>query len=129
IPDAEAFGAAVATGLAAARAGRLVVFGVEPRWPETGYGYIEHADELDAAPGCLRVASFVEKPELEIATRLAASGRHSWNAGIFLLGAAAYLAELERLEPELAAQCRKAAGASVDEAGFRKIDAEAFERC
>jgi len=129
IPDAEAFAAAVATGLAAARDGRLVVFGVEPRWAETGYGYIEHADGLDAAPGCLRVASFVEKPELEIATRLAASGRHSWNAGIFLLGAAAYLAELERLEPELAAQCRKAAEASVDEAGFRKIDEAAFERC
>jgi mannose-1-phosphate guanylyltransferase/mannose-6-phosphate isomerase len=129
IPGTEAFAAAVAMGMAAAQRGRLVVFGIEPRWPETGYGYIERADPLPDAAGCFHVASFVEKPELEIATRLAGSGRHSWNAGIFLLGAAAYLAELERLEPELAAQCRKAAHASVDEAGFRKIDADAFERC
>jgi mannose-1-phosphate guanylyltransferase/mannose-6-phosphate isomerase len=129
VPDVDAFVATVEVGLAAARAGRLVVFGVEPRWPETGYGYIERAAPLEEAAGCFHVASFVEKPELEIATRLAASGRHSWNAGIFLLGAQAYLDELERLEPELAAQCRKAAAAGVDEAGFRKIDAAAFERC
>jgi mannose-1-phosphate guanylyltransferase/mannose-6-phosphate isomerase len=129
IPDAQAFAAAVATGMAAAGNGRLVVFGVDPRWAETGYGYIERSGDLDGAPGCYHVASFVEKPELEIATRLVASGRHSWNSGLFLLGAAAYLAELERLEPGLAAQCRKAAEASVDEAGFRRIDHDAFERC
>ena len=129
IPDHETFAAAVASGMAAARDGRLVVFGIDPRWPETGYGYIERGEDLSGAPGCFRVASFVEKPELEIARRLAASGRHSWNSGLFLLGAAAYLAELERLEPELAAQCRAAAAATVDEAGFRKIDAAAFERC
>jgi len=129
IPDDASFAATVATGLVAAREGRLVVFGVEPRWPETGYGYIESGAALAAAPGCCQVASFVEKPELEIATRLVGSGRHSWNAGIFLLGAAAYVAELERLEPELAAQCRKAAAACVDEAGFRKIDEATFERC
>jgi mannose-1-phosphate guanylyltransferase/mannose-6-phosphate isomerase len=129
IPDIDSFAAAVATGLAAARAGRLVVFGIEPRWPETGYGYIERGDLLPESAGCFHVASFVEKPELEIATRLAGSGRHSWNAGIFLLGASAYLAELEHLEPELALQCRKAAAASVDEAGFRRIDADAFAAC
>ncbi len=129
MPDARAFGAAVETGIAAAARGRLVVFGVDPRWAETGYGYVERGALLEGAPGCFQVASFVEKPELEIATRLAASGRHSWNSGVFLLGAAAFLAELERLEPELASACRAAAASCVEEAGIRRIDAQAFERC
>ena len=129
IRDTAAFAQSVATGLAAAANGRLVVFGVEPRWAETGYGYVERAGALAGAAGCHDVASFVEKPELEIAQRLAASGRHSWNSGIFLLSARAYLEELERLEPALAAACRGAASASSDDALFRSIDESAFGLC
>ncbi len=129
IGDTAAFAASVATGTAAAANGRLVVFGIEPRWAETGYGYVERADPLRDAQGCYDVASFVEKPELEIAQRLAASGRHSWNSGIFLLAARAFLEELERLEPELAAACSAAARAASDDAAFRRIDDAAFALC
>ena len=129
IADDGAFAACVATGTAAAADGRLVVFGIEPRWAETAYGYVERADRLRHAAGCYDVASFVEKPELEIAQRLAASGRHSWNSGIFLLSARAFLEELERLEPELAAACRAAARAGSDDGGFRLIDEAAFALC
>ena len=129
IPDASAFAEAVALGEQAAMRGRLVVFGVEPRWPETGYGYIERGSPLEHASSCHEVASFVEKPELEIATRLAASGRHFWNSGIFLFSAAAYLEELERLEPELRAACIAASAASAGDPACRRIDAAAFERC
>ena len=129
IPDESAFAEAVETGEIAARQGALVIFGVEPRWAETGYGYIERGDDVACAPGCHRVLSFVEKPELEIATRLASSGRHYWNSGIFLFGARAYLEELERLEPDLAAACRAAAEASKDEAGATRIDTQAFSKC
>ena len=119
IPDVSAFAEAVETGEIAARQGALVVFGVEPRWAETGYGYVERGEDVACAPGCHRVTTFVEKPELEIATRLAASGRHYWNSGIFLFGARSYLEELERLEPELASACRAASQASRDEGAFR----------
>ena len=129
IPDASSFAEAVSAGEAAASMGRLVVFGIEPRYPETGYGYIERGGDLPAAPGCFRVASFVEKPELEIAARLIASGQHYWNSGMFLFGAQAYLDELERLEPELAQDCRYAAeGAAVD-GQIRRLERPAFERC
>jgi mannose-1-phosphate guanylyltransferase/mannose-6-phosphate isomerase len=129
IPDASSFAEAVAAGEAAARAGRLVVFGIEPRWPETGYGYIERGPDIPTAPGCFRVTSFVEKPELEIATRLIAGGNHYWNSGMFLFGAAAYLAELERLEPELAQACRAASEGCEVEGNIRRLDRAAFERC
>ncbi len=129
IPDDGPFADAVETAQAAAVQGHLMVFGIEPRWPETGYGYIERGTDLVTAPGCHQVASFVEKPELEIATRLAESGRHYWNSGMFLFGAARYLEELERLEPELAQACREAARAMSEDAGCRRIDRAAFERC
>jgi mannose-1-phosphate guanylyltransferase/mannose-6-phosphate isomerase len=129
IPDEAQFADAVESGTHAASQGRLVVFGIEPRWPETGYGYIERGGDLPTAPGCHQVASFVEKPELEIATRLVDSGRHYWNSGMFLFGARTYLEELERLEPELASLCLRASEASRDEGGCRRIDAEAFAAC
>jgi mannose-1-phosphate guanylyltransferase/mannose-6-phosphate isomerase len=106
IPDDAAFAATVSAGLGAAAGGHLVIFGIEPRWPETGYGYIERGEALDGS-ACFRVASFVEKPELEIAQRLVASGRHFWNGGMFLFGVRAFLEELERFEPELAAWCKR----------------------
>ena len=129
IPDEAQFAEAVETGCAAASLGRLGVFGLLPRWAETGYGYIERGPDLAAAPGCFGVASFVEKPELEIATRFADSGRHYWNSGIFLFGAAAYLEELERLEPEIAMSCCEAAEASDSGGELRRIDAGIFEKC
>ena len=129
IPDDAQFADAVEAAQQAAAQGHLMVFGIEPRWPETGYGYIERGTDVATAPGCHRVASFVEKPELEIATRLSQSGRHYWNSGMFLFRAARYLEELERLEPELAASCREAAQAARDQGIARAIDRAAFERC
>jgi mannose-1-phosphate guanylyltransferase/mannose-6-phosphate isomerase len=129
IPDESQFSEAVAVGEAAAVAGNLVVFGIEPRWPETGYGYIERGPDLLEAPGCFRVAAFVEKPELEIAARLVESGHHYWNSGMFLFGARAYLDELERLEPELAAACRAVAEGCADEGEARRMPKAPFEAC
>ena len=129
IPDDAAFCQAVARGVPAAEAGRLVVFGIEATSPETGYGYIERGAPLDLADGCYHVSSFIEKPELEIARRLIASGRHYWNSGIFLFGAARFVEELTRLQPELAGICRAAAEAVTEEHGCRRITAASIERC
>jgi mannose-1-phosphate guanylyltransferase/mannose-6-phosphate isomerase len=129
IPDVDAFAAAVAAGAPAARDGKLVVFGIRARWPEVGYGYIERAEALEGAPGCHRVASFIEKPELELAQRFVASERHYWNSGIFLFGAARFLAELERLQPDVAAACELAARTAQEDHGCMRIDHPAFSRC
>ena len=129
IPDDAAFCQAVALGAPAAQAGRLVVFGIEARAPETGYGYIERGEPLAIADGCFHVSSFVEKPELEIARRLVASGRHYWNSGIFLFGAARFIEELTRLQPELAAACRAAADSVTEDHGCRRIAPDRLARC
>jgi mannose-1-phosphate guanylyltransferase/mannose-6-phosphate isomerase len=75
------------------------------------------------------VASFIEKPELEIARALAGSGRHYWNSGMFLFRAELFAAELERLEPALAASCRATAETAREEHGARCLDEAAFGAC
>lgn len=104
VPDARAFAAVLARAARAADdAGALVTLGVRPTAPETGYGYIEVGRPAGRAhPGLRRVASFREKPPLATARRFAKSGRHLWNAGIFVWRADVILAEIERCAPRLA---------------------------
>ena len=129
IPDEEAFCRSVEAATAAAEQDLLLVFGLEPRWAECGYGYIERGAPIDSLKDCFRVQSFVEKPEIEIAQALAASGRHYWNSGMFVFGARRFASELERLEPALAAACREAADGAREDHGAVLIDEAAFARC
>lgn len=106
VNDPAALRAAIAAGAPAALAGALVIFGITPTAPETGYGYIR----AEAGPDPVRkVAAFVEKPDLATAEAYVADPAYSWNAGIFLFRPDAFLAEAERVAPELAAAARTAA--------------------
>lgn len=109
VADPDAFRAAVERGVAAAAEGALVVFGLKPAWPETGYGYIRAATPDGAVR---KVAAFTEKPCLADAERFIADPAYSWNAGMFLFSARAFLEEARRIAPEVAA----AAEAAVAEA-------------
>lgn len=88
----------------AATTSSLVTLAVPPTHPSTGFGYLELAEPL--APGARRVARFMEKPDLETAQRFLESGRHAWNAGMFIWKASAFLEEAGRSAPELAAFIR-----------------------
>ncbi len=83
----------------AARARDLVTFGIRPAYPETGYGYIEAEGEGPV----LQVKAFREKPPVEVAVQYLASGRHYWNAGMFVWALADFRAGLERHAPEVLA--------------------------
>jgi mannose-1-phosphate guanylyltransferase/mannose-1-phosphate guanylyltransferase/mannose-6-phosphate isomerase len=115
VTDLPALHAALDQAAAAARAGRIVTFGMKPTSAETGYGYIEAGDALPDLPGVQAIARFVEKPNAERAAQFASDGRHLWNSGMFVATASALLAELERHEPALLASIRASvAGASRD---------------
>ena len=79
----------------------VMTLGVTPRWPETGYGYLELGAEL--APGLRHVLRFVEKPDVAAAEAYLAGGRHLWNAGIFVFRGTTFLELLGRHQPQLAA--------------------------
>ncbi|WP_293680011.1 mannose-1-phosphate guanylyltransferase/mannose-6-phosphate isomerase, partial [uncultured Phenylobacterium sp.] len=124
IPDVAAFRASVALGAKVAEGGALVLFGIDPTGPETGYGYICAGEALPA--GGRRVAAFVEKPDVTRATSFLAAGDHYWNSGIFLLPASLLLAEMNRCEPAIVTAMEAAiagAGADID---FLRLDPVAF---
>jgi mannose-1-phosphate guanylyltransferase len=124
INDREAFGVAVATAVATARQHRvLTTFGVPPRYPETGYGYIEAADALPAPGGVagvevFRVEQFREKPDLETAESYVEAGNFFWNSGIFVWTAADIWSSFEQHLPE-------ACGPAEDMLGTDDHDARA----
>mgnify|MGYP003348061870 CR=1 FL=1 len=133
IRDAAAFRTTVSAGMAAAEAGKLVTFGIVPTAPETGYGYIEAAEPLQTAAGALQqpvpIARFVEKPDRDTAETFLATGRFTWNSGMFLFKASAILAELERLAPEVVSACRSALEHDSADLDFLRLEREAFAGC
>lgn len=106
-----------------------MTFGIQPTGPETGYGYIKQAAELDGLKGCLGVEAFVEKPDLTTAEAFLSEGGYFWNGGIFLFTAAKFISELERLAPEIATACRDAIANSITDLDFYRLDEAAFSAC
>ncbi len=80
----------------------LLTLGIKPSRPETGYGYIQIGHE--AQPGILKVKTFTEKPDIELAKVFLATGEFFWNSGIFLWKASTIKEALHAYAPDIAAQ-------------------------
>ncbi|WGK64734.1 mannose-1-phosphate guanylyltransferase [Croceiramulus getboli] len=115
IKEGESYDRALRRAFQLARDGALVTFGVFPKEPETGFGYIEFDGE--------KVISYKEKPTRELAKRYVESGGYLWNSGMFCFKAQVYLAELERLAPAIF----KAASAAFEQRQGAKMNASASE--
>lgn len=83
--------------------GYLVTVGIKPTAPETGYGYIRFAEELDEGyeHQAFRAERFVEKPNLATAQTYLRDGHYVWNAGIFIWKVQSILAEFREHLPEM----------------------------
>ena len=89
---------------AAAEQGRIAVLGIKPRWPETGYGYIEFPKGTEGGTfKTLPVASFREKPEAPVAEQYFEAGNYFWNAGMFFWSAETVLSSMRAYQPKTAA--------------------------
>jgi mannose-1-phosphate guanylyltransferase/mannose-6-phosphate isomerase len=126
IPDEQAFHRAVDAGIPAAGQGFLVLFGIRPDRPETGYGYIRAGEPCEQAPGVHRVLKFSEKPDTATAERYLASGDYVWNSGIFLLPARVVLAELEQFAPDVLRAAERALGQATSDLDFLRLEPAAF---
>ena len=103
IAQPEPYRKLVTAALGLARvAGRMVMLGIPPTRPETGYGYVERTGEPLDAQGfpAFAVRRFTEKPELSLAQEYVASGNYQWNAGMFFWRVSTFLENLQRLLPE-----------------------------
>lgn len=102
---------------------RLVLFGVRPTWPATGFGYIERGEPLPEA-GAAHVLSFREKPNHDTAVRYLQAGPYLWNCGIFVWRAGTILDLLREFEPEMAAGLERIAAALGTPEADRVLAAE-----
>lgn len=123
----EAFKRSVAAAIPAASSGRLVTFGIAPKGPETGYGYIHQGEAI--GPGAFDVKAFKEKPDIVTAQRYLDMGGFHWNAGIFLFSPQTLLSEMTKFHPDIVAQARAAYEAAGISAGQYDLNADAFAAC
>ena len=127
IADGAALHRLLALAVEAARQGRIVTFGMQPRAAETGYGYIEVGDPLSGLPGIHALARFIEKPDTPTAARMAGSGRHLWNSGMFVFTAGTLIEELERYAPEVLDAVRRSVAERTQDLDFIRLAPEPFK--
>ena len=103
IDDQVSFAEAIGQAVAVAHTGLVTTIGITPTSPATGFGYIEAGDRLRVAGAgsALAIKSFVEKPDAVTAAQYVASGRYSWNGGMFVTRTDVLLGHLARLQPGL----------------------------
>lgn len=126
VGDTASFVDAVQSALPAARDGWLVTFGIQPDRPETGFGYIRHAESIGV--GTFRVEKFIEKPDRATAEAYLAEGGYGWNSGMFLFKAARYLEELGLHAPAILETTRKAFQSAQADLDFVRLDKEDFAK-
>jgi mannose-1-phosphate guanylyltransferase/mannose-6-phosphate isomerase len=113
IREQEMFGGAVLSALPAAEAGSIVVFGLRPTYPATGFGYI-HVGEVLNKGAARAVLQFIEKPDRARAEEFIAKG-YLWNSGIFLMKVTTVLTELGLRAADILAAAKNAMrGAKAD---------------
>jgi len=131
VGDNERFVKVLAAGIkVAARGENVVVLGIPPTRPETGYGYIEQGAELEAVDGIAvrRVKRFREKPDKHTAERFLAAGNFAWNGGIFLWTARTLANAIREHVPEMAPLLETIAEAHGT-ADFDRVFAEVYPEC
>lgn len=129
IADNNALHTALLTAAEAARAGRIVLFGMKPTAPETGYGYIEIGAALPGSDDVYSVTRFLEKPDAATAARFVADGRHVWNSGMFVFTARTLLEELEHHAPDVLAPVQRAVAGRKADLDFIRLEADPFIGC
>jgi mannose-1-phosphate guanylyltransferase len=123
ISDDAAFEKAVGQAAEQAREGNLVVFGIRPTAPETGYGYLEVAA---AGDGPQPLKSFVEKPDRAMAEAYLAAGRYYWNSGMFCFTAGVMAENMETHASDVWAASQTAFAEAQEDAGVTRFEEDSF---
>ncbi len=104
VADTAAFTVVMQAAIRQAHTGTIVILGITPDRPETGYGYIQtrHCEERsDTAIHAFDVQAFIEKPSQATAQQYITQGGYFWNAGMFVLKASVWLESLEQFRPDI----------------------------
>ena len=128
VKDEKGFVESLRRAASVAATGKLVLFGIVPSGPHTGYGYIRRGAALDGPGSGYAVDAFFEKPNRATAETYVADRNYFWNSGIFVLSARTFLTELEQLAPAILEAARGALAKAGEDLGFLRLDRTAFAR-
>lgn len=127
VSNGDAFTRALQDSVKAAASGAIIILGISPDKPETGYGYIKHHGE-SGQNGEYAVAQFAEKPDHETAVAYLASGDYTWNAGMFVLKASTWLNALRHFRPDIVDVTQLSWAGKTCDAPFVRPSKDAFAR-
>jgi mannose-1-phosphate guanylyltransferase/mannose-6-phosphate isomerase len=122
IMNQQSFNEAVGRAVFLAEKGSIVTFGIKPTSPETGYGYIEAAENY-------RVKSFKEKPDAELARKYLEDGSFFWNSGMFAFSGTTFADEIERYGAEMYGCMAEAVEKGEVDDRFFRLEKSAMQRC
>jgi len=129
VTDAAAFTASLRHAVHAAESGAIIILGITPDRPETGYGYIKITSASQASGNSLQpfdVDRFVEKPDTGTAQRYLAEGGYYWNSGMFVLKASVWLKVLQQFRPDIADAMTLAWKGKTNDTPFVRPDKTTF---
>ena len=113
-----------------AQKGKLVTFGVVPKSPHTGYGYIQAEKPLLQNPNeGKKIIRFIEKPDLEKAEKIYRDHYYAWNSGIFLFKAKTIINEYKKFNPDTLNLCKDALQNDLIDLDFQRLRTDKFEKC
>lgn len=124
VTNRPAFTKALRNAIERAATGSLVVLGVTPTHPETGYGYIQR--EGDRGNLSAEVLQFTEKPDLQTARQYLESGDYLWNAGLFVVKASVWLAAIQKFAPDVHQAVQQSWDSKAVDHQFVRPQAETF---
>ncbi len=125
VQDTSAFKETLQRAIRVAADGSIVILGIAPNSPATGYGYIRR-EGAEGAFGEYSVAQFVEKPNLEAAQKYVADDHYSWNGGMFVLRASVWLKALEQMRADIAQACENSWNTKKVDEPFVRPNQELF---
>ena len=129
IENEEMYKKKILEGISLATNDSLVTFGINPKSPETQYGYIESSEKISRETKSSNIKKFIEKPSKDKAEKLFKNKFYSWNSGIYVFRASTILKELNKFAPNVVEICRKSLEACKKDLNFQRINSEVFKKC
>ena len=130
IKDINKFQLAIKNSIDMALKDNLIIFGVPPLYPATGYGYIKSKTQIDPNEySAIEVDSFIEKPDEKTAREFIKDKKYSWNSGMFVFKATSILNEIKSFAPEILKNCEECLNKSKRDLDFLRMDRNSFINC
>ncbi|WP_075506973.1 mannose-1-phosphate guanylyltransferase/mannose-6-phosphate isomerase [Prochlorococcus marinus] len=130
IKDIKNFQLAIKNSIEKASNDNLIIFGVKPTYPATGYGYIKSENELNPNKCFVsKVDKFIEKPNEKNAQHFIEDKKYYWNSGMFVFKATSILEEIKIFAPQILKNCQICLEKSKRDFDFLRLEEEAFKNC